>query len=122
MKNITKAIPEIFFIGLGISWAIESYFGSGSINYVAMLLVWLMFLQLIYKNRIAGLGYGIVLAFASVYFIFQAYTGLNTGIAAENTTVWLGFLGTSLVMAAGMLYNYATSKAMYSENELTISY
>jgi len=128
MRKILKFIPEIYFMGLGIFWAAENYFIGGVINYIALLLVWLLFLQLFYKNRILGITYGAVLGLISAYMILAtnsevAQFGELSAEALKMQFVGWGIFGSGLLMAGMMVYRFATEKENYNEESvLTVTY
>lgn len=124
MTKLFKLVPELFFIGLGIYWAVENYMASGYRNYIAMLFVWLLFLQLFYKNRILGLTYGVTFAAISAYMclaVLSEYRDFNPGeTQGLKLLVWgLALFGGSVLMALGMVYRYATAKTDYEDSVLT---
>ncbi len=128
MKTLLKFIPELYFMGLGIFWAAENYFSGGVNNYFALLIVWLMFLQLFYKNRILGLIYGTVFGLASAYMVLAVNSEVGdfskfTIEALQLQLVGWGIFGTALLMAGAMVYRFATEKYDYDEESvLTVTY
>lgn len=126
MKKAFGTSPELFFMGMGLFWMAQSYLLSGSKNYFALLITWLLFLQLFYKNRFAGLMYGLMLGSFSVYNVITALSGFpDTGVALTVTgseTVSAGLYGIGIVMAAVMVYKYVTAKVNYDESVLTTTY
>ncbi|MEL1243256.1 hypothetical protein AAEO56_03185 [Flavobacterium sp. DGU11] len=128
MKRILKFIPEIYFMGVGMFWAAENYFASGNVNYIALLIVWLLFLQLFYKNRILGLTYGVALGFVSAFMILAVNSEVSdfesfTPEAIQLQLAGWGIFGTGLLMAGAMLYKFATVKVNYDEESvLTVTY
>lgn len=127
MKKILNVVPELFFMGLGLYWLIDNYSDSGHINYLSILSVWLLFLQLIYKNRILGLIYGTIMAMVSGYLLLTVVSGF-TLLPDVDTSAYRflalggGLFAASFIMAAGMLYKFAIARTSYSENEFTISF
>lgn len=124
MTKLLKMIPELFFMGLGTYWVIENYMASGHHNYIAALFVWLLFLQLFYKNRILGLTYGIILTMVSGFMalaVLSEYREFNPGEAEGiRLLVWgLILFGIGGLMGLTMVYKYATAKAEYEESALT---
>lgn len=128
MKKSLKFIPEIYFMGLGIFWAAENYFTGGVINYIALLLVWLLFLQLFYKNRILGLVYGTILGLISAYMILATNSEVAkfdelTAEALQLQFAGWGIFGAGALMAGVMVYRFATEKENYDEESvLTVTY
>jgi hypothetical protein len=125
MKKTFGTLPELFFMGMSIFWMAESYFTLGSVNYFALLVTWLLFLQFFYKNRLAGLVYGLALGSFSVFGLISVISGNHVKQASLFTnSVPLGAVlyGTAIVMAAVMVYKYVTSKIRYDESVLTITF
>lgn len=113
---------------MGIFWAAENYFTGDVYNYFALLIVWLMFLQLFYKNRILGLVYGAAFGVASAYMAFWAhpesgvFDKFAVSILEYQVVVW-GIFGMGMLMAGFMLYRFATVKYNYDEESvLTVTY
>jgi hypothetical protein len=107
MRKTFGALPELFFMGIGMFWIAESYFTLGSVNYFAMLITWLLFLQLFYKNRIAGLVYGIAFGSFSVYMLLTIITGYYESVTSFSITdsaiMGAGLFATGIVMAVAMV-------------------
>lgn len=126
MRKTFGTLPELFFMGIGMFWIAESYFTLGSVNYFAMLVAWLLFLQLFYKNRIAGLVYGIAFGSFSVYMLLTIITGYYESVTSFSITdsaiMGAGLFATGIVMAVAMVYKYVTAKAGYDESVLTVTY
>ncbi|WP_294824180.1 hypothetical protein [uncultured Flavobacterium sp.] len=128
MKKLLKFIPEIYFMGLGIFWAVENYYAGKTINYIALLLVWLLFLQLFYKNRILGLVYGVILSCISAYMMLAvsseaAELGDFTAEALNMQFAGWTIFGIGLIMSGIMVYRFATEKENYNEESvLTVTY
>lgn len=122
--RLLKMLPELFFMGLGTYWAIENYLASGHRNYIAVFFVWLLFLQLFYKNRILGLIYGIILTMISGMMslaVISEYREFSPGDAeGVNLIAWgLVLFGVAIFMGLYMIYKYATAKEEYEDSVLT---
>jgi hypothetical protein len=126
MRKTFGTLPELFFMGIGVFWIAESYFTLGSVNYFAMLITWLLFLQFFYKNRLAGLVYGIAFGSFSVYMLLTIITGYYESVSSlfitKSTVLGAGLFATGIIMAVAMVYKYVTSKASYDESVLTVTY
>lgn len=127
MKKIIKVFPELFFMVLGIYWVIENYLSSKTINYIALLIIWLLLVQLIYKNKVAGLVYGISLGFMSFYMILAVLSEYHKYEVVNAEAIGLlasyGSLFCFAVFIAGvMVFKYATTQKNYNESVLTITY
>ncbi len=127
MKKILRYVPELYFMGLGIFWAVENYTASGYKNYIAVSVVWLMFIQIIYQNRILGLIYGNIMAVFSIYMISATISEYNqydsSGIEGGLVLLFgLGLFIPALTMSAGMIYKSLKAKQDYDESVLTVTY
>lgn len=125
MKNRFGIIPELFFMGMGMFWAIESYFTLGSVNYFALLITWLLFLQIFYKNRFAGLLYGTALGSFSVYMLLATileYHELDSASISMESTAVSVLLCAAILMSVAMVYKYVITKVSYDESVLTVTY
>ncbi len=127
MKKILNTLPEFYFMGMGLFWAIESYFASGAVNYIALLATWLLFLQVIYKNRIIGLIYGLAFGTFSGYMLLATISEFAkfetiTSQALQLISAGSVLFGCGLAMAGIMVYKFATAKAKYDESVLTVTY
>lgn len=127
MKKLLRYAPELYFIGLEIFWAVENYAASGYKNYIAVSVVWLMFIQIIYQNRIMGFIYGNIMALFSLYMIGATLGDSGAlkkfGIDAALILLFgLGIFIPALVMAGAMIYKSLKAKEDYKENVLTVTY
>lgn len=127
MKSLLTNLPEIFFIGLGGAWLLENLYSGGHVNYVALLTIWLLLLQLVYKNRLTGIIYGNILGLFSLYMLGAVYSEfLEFETITTNAVMLLvvggGIFGAGIFMAGRMLYNYLTTDKNYADNEFTISF
>lgn len=127
MKKILNTLPEFYFMGMGLFWAIETYFSSGSVNYIALLATWLLFLQVIYKNRVIGLIYGLAFGAFSGYMLLATISEFMefetiTFQALQLISVGSVLFGGAVAMAGIMVYKFATAKVKYDESVLTVTY
>lgn len=126
MRKTFGAFPELFFMGIGMFWMAESYFTLGSVNYFALLVTWLLFVQFFYKNRLAGLIYGIAFGSFSVYMLLSIITGNYESVSSlfitDLAVLSAGLFATGIVMSVAMVYKYVTAKAGYDESVLTVTY
>lgn len=90
-------------------------------SYITMLVTWLIFLQIIYKNRICGMIYGAGLGAISIYKLYTSFINAEHialfDMVKLATVFWL-----TLIMSISMLYKYARTKQSYGESVLTASY
>ncbi len=127
MKKLLETIPEFYYIGLGAFTMVYNFYAEGHIDYVALLITWLIFLQVFYKHKLLGLIYGNALSLFSVYMLLNVVTefsGFETVsfTAVQHLVSGLLLYGIGLFMAVVMVYNYAVSRSRFNENELTITY
>lgn len=126
MKKTISLLPELFFMGGGLFIFTEDYFTLGSVNYFAVLATWLLFLQFFYKNRIAGVFYGIALGSVSVFRLIQVISGTldtETAVASSHSTAMIAVLcSVGIVMAAAMVFKYVIAKIRYDDSVLTTTY
>lgn len=126
MRKTFGTLPELFFMGIGMFWIAESYFTFGNVNYFALLVTWLLFLQFFYKNRLAGLVYGIAFGSFSVYMLLAIISGYYESVSAlfitKSTVLSAGLFAIGIIMALAMVYKYVTAKASYDESVLTVTY
>jgi len=122
MKKTFRTLPELFFMGMGMFWIAERYFTLGSVNYFALLITWLLFLQFFYKNRLAGLVYGLALGSFSVYRLISVISGHHEREMLTNSVLGAGLYSFAIIMATVMVYKYITSKVSYDESILTVTF
>ena len=124
MKRIIRNLPEIFFIGFGTAWVIGDYLTTSHQNYVAVLIVWLLFLQLVYKNRLAGIVYGNVLALSSILAIGLLFIQQPDELAASTFkfVLAIALLAVAAFMGFKMLFKYLATDKRYADNEFTVSF
>ena len=122
MKKLLETIPEFYYIGLGAFTIINDYYANGYNNYLALLITWLIFLQVFYKHKLLGLLYGNVLTLFSVYMLLNAFSGYRDSGSSTQLIFNVIVFGTGFFMAVAMVYKYAVAESRYNENELTITY
>lgn len=126
MKKILRFLPELYFMGIGIFWAVENYTASGYKNYIAIMVVWLMFIQIIYQNRIVGLIYGNLTAIVSGYMLLATLSEFREfeGLSADSLLLLLfgfGLFLPGVAMGGAMIYKSVKAKQDYDESVLTVS-
>lgn len=126
MRKTFGTFPELFFMGVGLFWIAESYFTMGSINYFAILVTWLLFVQFFYKNRLAGLIYGIAFGSFSVYMLLSLIADNGEAVSPLYVTninaVDSVLFAVGIIMSVAMVYKYVTTKVDYDESVLTVTY
>lgn len=126
MKHL-RNLPELFFVGVLSVKLFKNLFQTGGIDYIALLIIWLLLLQFVYKSRWLGIVYGNLLAAFSIYSIgtlFYSYpfADISGGKEVLYIAVTLFVYGLSVFMSGKMLYNYYTAEENCAENEFTISF
>lgn len=126
MKKILRFLPELYFMGIGIFWAVENYTANGYKNYIAIMVVWLMFIQIIYQNRIVGLIYGNLTAILSGYMLLATLSEFREfgGLSADSLLLLLfgfGLFLPGVAMGGAMIYKSVKAKQDYDESVLTVS-
>ena len=126
MKHL-RNLPELFFVGVLSVKLFKNLFQTGGLDYIALLIIWLLLLQFVYKSRWLGIIYGNLLAAFSIYSIgllFYSYSFADSSGGKEvlYMVVNLFVYGLSVFMSGKMLYNYYTAKENCAENEFTVSF
>lgn len=124
MKRVSSLIPEMFFAFCGLTGLAWDFLLDGRINYIALLVTWLLFVQLIYRNRYIGIVYGVLFTVVAAAAL-SPVTGLSLLPASdgqEGHPLTFCFYAVSLVMAVLMLRKYIKTHESYNENSITISF
>lgn len=126
MKHV-RSIPELFFVGVLSVKLLKNLFQSGGINYIFLLVIWLLLLQLVYKSKWLGIIYGnlfgvfCIYSFGELLYYFP-FANTNTFTELLYLAASLLIYGMGIFMSGKMLYNYFTAEENYAENEFTISF
>lgn len=117
----------MYFMAVGIALVIENYTISGKVNYMALLVVWFMFLQIFYKNRLLGIVYGTGIGVSALYLLNTTLSEYSEFLATptDSTSAFsisVGVSVISLAMSVLMIYKFATEKSGYKESVLTVTY
>lgn len=113
--------PEVVLIVLGLIWIIENVLATGRVSYVTLLVTWLLFLQIIYKNRICGLLYGSGLAAISAYKLYESAILVIQDSAVSLLPGSFVIFGVSFIMSAALFVKYFKTKERYEQSVLTVS-
>lgn len=124
MKKLSSIMPELYFTLLCGAFLVKGMFFSGEINYIAILFSWLLFVQIIYRNRYMGIAYGVSFL---VFSAFAVAGRLISGFSADESIDQIPFLGigvysVSFIMSVVMVVKYFRTHKDYNENSLTISF
>ncbi|WP_330442776.1 hypothetical protein [Flavobacterium sp. C4GT6] len=122
MKKLLGTFPEFYYIGLGAFTIINDYYANSYNNYVALLITWLVFLQIFYKHKVLGLVYGNVLTLFSVYMLVNVFENYRETGSVTHFVSGTVLFGIAFIAAIGMVYKYAVAETKFNENELTITY
>lgn len=110
-KAIIKWLPEIYFLVGAIWCAIETLVCSKDPNYLAILLIIVITIQLFIKNRIIGLAVSSAFGLAFLYLTLAFFSDLIKATSFNFNTVKFitgGTLviGSTLIMAFRMFRKY----------------
>lgn len=122
MKKLVSVFPELYFILITALLTAENYFSLGKFNYFAILVGWLMFLQLFYKHRTLGLIYGNLLSFTSVYMLGSLISNFDASASLIPQLAAFMFSGIGLIMGIAMVYKFVKATSKYDESVLTVSF
>lgn len=107
INRAKNALPELFFIGLGIYWFLETSFGKDHTNYFALTVIGLFVIQLLLENKFLGITLSVILfclmaymslALLSEFFEFEQFTS-----AALNLLLVGGGIVLSGMLMSGLL-------------------
>jgi maltodextrin utilization protein YvdJ len=111
MKNkIVALLPESLLIGSVLFYWIST---ANLLNPVAIVLILVLGLQMIFKNRVVGLAIPIVLILASLFMVLALISELNefpnfNADAQKMLLVGSAWLTATLFVSGLMLFKYAT--------------
>lgn len=122
MKPIIQRLPELFFMGLGIYWVTENYLASGHINWIAIVFIAVLTLQLIVQHRIAGIALGLILGLICAYMMFAVLSEFYefksvTKEALQLLGFGLGVFGVGVVSATAMVYKCTIRQQNYMKEK-----
>lgn len=122
MKRLIKNIPELYFIVIGFIWFLDSLFVHHTINYIAVLLIWLLLVQIVYKNKIIGIFYSVILLLTNLYILSELISFEAFSVDTLNVIIGRGIICfVSLIMSFAMFLKFYSSRNYYRESVLTIS-
>lgn len=122
MKQTVLRLPELFFMGLGMYWVTENYLASAHINWIAIVFVILLAVQLIFQRRIAGMALGLMLGLISAYMLFAVLSefyefDVLNGKAFQLLAFGLGIFGVGVISATAMVYKFAILQQNYMKEK-----
>ena len=109
-------------MGLGIYWVTENYLASTHINWIAIVFVVLLAIQLIIQHRIAGMALGIVLGLICAYMMFAVLSEFKefetvNDEALQLLAFGLGIFGAGVLSATAMVYKFALLQQNYMKEQ-----
>lgn len=109
-------------MSLGAYWVSENYLAGGSINWIALLFIVLLVVQLFLQHRIAGMAFGLVLGLICAYMLFAVLSEFKqfrvvNDEALELLAFGLGIFGLGVLSATAMVYKFAMAQQNYMQNE-----
>ncbi|OFY38787.1 MAG: hypothetical protein A2X18_08940 [Bacteroidetes bacterium GWF2_40_14] len=103
-------LPYIFYISILIFWFYNTYSENEPINYIALVIAMLVFIQFVFQNKFAGASLGAIGVALSLFFLFSflsEYKDVETG--SLLMVVGLIIASLSLVMGLVMTISSLTS-------------
>lgn len=115
MKKAIRIIPLLYFVFLSIFWFTENYMTTGTINYIALVVGFLMVCQLFINRRVVGLVTGVAMALFCIYMLLAVVADVaKPGGLTPNMIKFIaiggGLFGTALIMALLLVYYHAKQK------------
>ncbi len=109
MKKYLLLFPEFFIIVLSIYWFLENYRSSGYVNYIALVVFFIVTLQVFLKNKIIGIMLGSILFLFGLYMVLAVlseFRKLSTFNSSAIQLISVGFLICFVLISSsiGMLY------------------
>lgn len=109
-------------MGLGIYWVTENYLASGHINWIAIVFIAVLTLQLIVQHRIAGIALGLILGLICAYMMFAVLSEFYefksvTKEALQLLGFGLGVFGVGVVSATAMVYKCTIRQQNYMKEK-----
>lgn len=109
MKKHLLVLPEIFIILLSIYWFLDNFLGSGHINYFAVVVFFIVTLQLFIKNKIVGIILGSIFFLFGLYMILAVLSEFKKFTTIDSSAIQLisiGFLICFILITSsiGMFY------------------
>lgn len=111
MKKYVLALPEIILLGLTSYWLLENYISGNHFNVFAFIVLIVLFLQVIFKNKYVGFFMAALISLFSLYMVLAVFSEFREFPAANYDAfqllgfgLLLCFLGLSSAML--MFYKY----------------
>lgn len=111
MKNSIKNLPEIMLIGLAVFSFVETLIVNARINYLMVIVVAVMIMQLVFQNRYFGIFLGIVVGLMSFGLFLAVVSDYRKFPEVNSEAIQLLSVGSlislaGLSLAAMLLYKY----------------
>ncbi|MHA3786592.1 hypothetical protein ACX0HA_00165 [Flavobacterium hauense] len=122
MKQIVQRLPELFFMSLGAYWVSENYLASAQVNWIALIFIVLLAVQLFLQHRIAGMALGLVIGLICAYMLFAVLSEFKQFKTINDEALQLlafgvGIFGLGVVSATAMVYKFVIEQQNYMRNE-----
>ena len=109
-------------MSLGAYWVSENYLASGNVNWIALILIVLLAVQLFMQHRIAGMVLGVLLGLICAYMLFAVLSEFKqfktvNDEALQLLAFGLGIFGVGVLSATAMVYKFAMAQQNYMQNE-----
>ncbi|UUC45626.1 hypothetical protein [Flavobacterium cerinum] len=111
MKNSIKNVPEIVLIGLAVFSFVETLIVRSEINYLMIIVMAIMIIQLVFKNRYFGVFLGLLVGLVSFGLLLAVISDYRKFPTVNSEAIQLLSVGglfslIGAVLSAMLLYKY----------------
>lgn len=115
MKKSIKNLPEIMLIGLAVFSFVETLIVNARINYLMIIVLGVMIMQLVFQNRYFGVFLGIAVGLLSFGLFLAVVSDYRKFPEVNSEAIQLLSLGSlmslaGLVVSVMLLYKYFNQK------------
>ncbi len=93
-------LPYIFYISILIYWFYNTYSEDRPINYIALAVAMVVFIQFVFQNRFVGASIGVIGFTLSLFFMFSFISCANT---ESKLLMIVGLIIASLSLVMGLI-------------------
>lgn len=105
-KFLLFQLPYIFYISFLLYWFYDTYADDRSINYIAMGIAMVIFVQFVFQFKIVGVSFGVIGIIFSLLFLYSILNGhqkLVSGGNQEGFIITLGIILAILSFLMGLI-------------------
>ncbi len=95
-------LPYVFYISILVLWFYYTYSEDNPVNYIALGIAMLVFIQYVFQNRFVGVSIGVIGFSLSLIFLFSFISNSTTESPSFLMAVGLIIASLSLVMGVIM--------------------